>query len=69
MTTFSEYHYWSIFRDANVARVSVPDAHGREFFMIVKTDGKGYRARRQEAVSLCMEAIEAGCDPGEVRLA
>lgn len=67
--TFSEHHYWSIFHDANVARISVPNERGGEFFVIVKTDGKGYRARRQAAVELCLEAIEAGCDPGEVRLA
>lgn len=67
MAVFSEFHYYSPLHDANVARVSVPDDRGGEFFAIVPTDGKGYRERRAEAIDLCLEAIETGCEPGEVR--
>ncbi len=68
MTTFSEFEYYSVLHDANVARVSIIDPHGAEFFMIVERDEKGYRDRRNDAIDACVEAIEAGCAPGEVRL-
>jgi hypothetical protein len=65
---FSEFEYYSPIHDANVARVSVADNNGREFWMIVERDEKGYRERRHEAIDACAEAIEAGCAPGEVRI-
>ena len=49
--------------------VSIVDKHGKEFFQIVTRDGKGYRERREAAIEACLGAIDAGCDPGEVRRA
>ena len=69
MIRYHEYHYWCVYRDAYVARVSVVDKNGREFFQIVTRDGRGYRERREKAVEACCDAIDQGCDPGEVRLA
>lgn len=66
MVAFREYHYWSIYHDAEVVRVSVPDSHGREFFQIVVAEGRGYAERRSRAVEACLEAIAAGCSPGMV---
>lgn len=66
---FSEWAFYCPFRDQNVVRVSVPDRHGSEFWMIVEQDGKGYRDRRKKAIDCCLEAMEAGCSPGEVRIA
>lgn len=68
MIHFSEYEYWCPLRDLNVVRVSVVDRNGREFFMVVPADGRGYRDRREKAIDACVEAIELGCDPGEVRV-
>ena len=68
MTSFSEYEYYCPLRDAYVARVSVADDHGAEYFMIVERDAKGYRERRENAIDACIEVIEAGCAPGEVRI-
>ena len=64
---FSEFVTYSPLYDAEVARISVPDANGCEYFAIVAIDGKGYRQRRDEAIGKCVEAIKAGCPPGEVR--
>lgn len=69
MIHYHEYQYWCVYRDANVSRVSIVDSHGKEFFQIVTRDGKGYKERREAAIDACLGAIEAGCDPGEVRLA
>ena len=64
---FSEYTYYSLVHDCEVSRISVPDENGREFFAIVALEGKGYRERRSEAIQKCLEAMRAGCEPGEVR--
>lgn len=63
---FSEWFHYDITRDADVCRVSIADPAGREFFAVVPTDGKGYRDRRDDAVSAILTAIEAGDEPGEV---
>lgn len=67
--TFSEFEAYSPIHDQTMTRVSVPDAQGREYWVLVPTYGKGYRERRNNAISLCEEAIAIGCDPGQVRVA
>lgn len=40
---------------------------GGEFFVIIKADdGRRYREKRDEALSMIKEAIEAGLEPGQV---
>jgi hypothetical protein len=65
--TYSEHEYWSIIHGENVARVSVPDEQGREYWTIVPTGGSGYRKRREAAIEMCLEAMRRGLQPGEVR--
>jgi len=66
---FQEYFFWSPIMDADACRLSMCDAHGREFFCIVPyDDGKAWRARRDEYLGYITQAIDAGLQPGEVRL-
>lgn len=67
MTIYSEYEAYSPIHDEVMTRVSVADDNGREFWTLVPTYGKGYRDRRSTAIDMCLEAIQAGCSPGEVR--
>lgn len=50
-------------------RVSMPDAHCRELFVIID-DGTGQqrRARKAAAIEAIQAAIERGDQPGEVRV-
>lgn len=66
---YSEFEYYSPFRDRQETRISVADEDGREYWTVVGVDGKGYRDRRNEAIDMCVRAIDLGCDPGEVRYA
>lgn len=64
---FTEFVSYSPTHDAEMARVSIANEHGQEFFAIVHYEPRGYRERRDKAIDKCLEAIKAGCDPGEVR--
>lgn len=65
MLTWNDRSFYDINRDEDVARVSGWDDKHQEHFIIVPT-GKGYAARRTEAVERIMSAIEEGHEPGEV---
>lgn len=69
MAGFREFAFYSPFLDSEAVRLSVYDQRGSEFFMIVPMeDGKAWRKRRDEALGIIGEAIDAGLQPGEVRL-
>lgn len=63
---FSEYEYYSPMLDADVCRISIPNDDGQEFFAIVRTEGRGYRDRRDKAIDSILAAMQQGCAPGQV---
>lgn len=65
---YSEYRHWSVIRNCQASRISVPDNNGAEFFAIIPTDGggKAYREARERIIDLIIDAIESGSEPGEV---
>lgn len=66
---YSEYRYYSPIKDADMVRLSMADAHNREFYMAIpESGGKRYRERRDEALGHIMTAIESGLQPGQVRV-
>lgn len=70
MPAFSEYRFYSPTVDAEVVRISMSDAQGGEYFMIIKAaDGRRYRERRDEVIELIQQAIAQKLQPGEVRSA
>jgi hypothetical protein len=64
---YRQYRYWSIFHDAYMARLSMWDAHGAEFFTVIPWDkgGKAFREARAQALEALGGAIEGGQPPGE----
>lgn len=68
MSGYRENRFWSPMLGCNAARLSMADARGDEYFVIVPTDGTGsqWRARRGETLSVIMDAIDRGDGPGEV---
>lgn len=66
---YREFFFYSPFLDSEACRLSVYDARGSEFFMIVPVeDGKAWRPARKQALEDIETAIEAGLQPGEVRV-
>lgn len=65
----TEYRCFSPVAGEDVVRLSVFDAHGAEFFVIVPEDGGGRRWReaRRDALDLIDLAMRQGLPPGEVR--
>lgn len=66
--TVNEYAHWNVLMDCNAVRLSVFDDRGAEFFMLLERDKPRWRDRRREALDAIGEAIEIGCEPGEVRV-
>ena len=67
--TYIEHTFYSPFLDCEATRISVPDARGGEFYMIVpRAIGMSWRKTRDEALDNIATAIEQGCEPGEVRI-
>lgn len=65
--SYSEFRFFSPIMDCEAIRLSMPGPHGGEFFRVVRAeDGRRYRERRDEALSLIQMAIDAGLEPGEV---
>ena len=67
MTHWNERVYYSLAVDCEVSRVSGFDEHSQEHWTLVET-GKGYRDRRNAAVERIVASIEAGDEPGEVKV-
>jgi hypothetical protein len=67
---YSEHFSYSPVHDCRMARISMVDKHNSEFFALVRAEpmGAAYRDARREALVAIDEAIERGCDPGEVRV-
>lgn len=70
MSVYVVNTYYSPLIDGEVARVSMADDHGSEYFAIVPKppSGKGWRAKRDAALDLIEEAIDNGDRPGEVTI-
>lgn len=70
MTGYSQYDYWSPILGANAARLSMFNAQGQEFFMIIEVPDstKQLRAAREDALDAISEAIALGLQPGEVKV-
>lgn len=67
MSTYQVIRYYSTTTDAEMARVSMFDSRGSEFWTeIPAAVGKKWRASRERAVELLANAIESGDEPGEV---
>ena len=61
-----EFDFWSPMLGGDATRISL-SREGREYFAIVShEDEREYGRLRREAVEKITEAMEAGCDPGEV---
>lgn len=69
MSKVNEFRCYSPFYDRTITRVSMADANGSEFFVIVPLDGgKAYRNARKRAIEAISAAIETRQEPGEVRV-
>lgn len=69
MSIYSEFRYYSPISDRDMVRLSMTDKHNREFYMAIpENEGKRYRERRDEALMHIQTAIEAGLQPGQVRV-
>lgn len=66
---YQQIKFWSPALGGYAWRISMPNAHGHELFMIVD-DGTGRerRARKAAALEAIQAAIERGDQPGEVRV-
>lgn len=70
MSTYQALRSYSPVHDCDVVRVSMGNEHGHELWMLI-VDNEGarrFRAKRTAALDAIMEAIDLGCDPGEVRV-
>lgn len=68
MAGYTEHRAYSPTFDCEVARLSMYDTNGSEFFMLVPVEeGKRFRERRQTALDAIYVAIQTGRLPGEVR--
>jgi len=65
---YAEHRFWSITHGQKVARLSIADEHGQEFFMIVPTPDRGWADERADLLQTIATAIEMGLAPGEVRV-
>lgn len=64
---YSEFRFFDVINDRESLRVSMPNAQGSEFFVVIPADdGKKLRQRRDEALDMIEEAIRRGLEPGEV---
>ena len=69
MITYSEFRQYSPMLDAEVARISVCDERGSEYFMLVPDIGWGkrYREQLQATLEQICNAMDRGAEPGEVK--
>lgn len=66
LSSYQIIRYYSAATDREMARISMFDERGSEFWTEVLHGGKEWRKKRDEAVELLANAIEAGDEPGEV---
>lgn len=66
---YREFAHWSLALDCPAVRLSVWDERGGEYWMLLpRRPGDKWRKAREEALESIAEAIEQGCEPGEVRV-
>ncbi len=66
---YGEYVYFSINHDCEMVRLSVNDAHQREYFCLIPYHaGRAHREQSARAKEALAHAIETGQAPGEVTL-
>lgn len=64
---YHEFRSYSPVHDAEMIRISVFDARGAEYFILIPAaDGRRYRERRDEALEDIDTAIAQKCEPGQV---
>jgi hypothetical protein len=64
---YTEYRAYSPVHDAEMARLSIWDNQGREYWTTVVPDGRGWADRRRYHLDTIMDAIEdRRVPPGEV---
>ena len=69
MSVYSQTTAYSPVLDCKATRLSMVRPDGQELFMIVpRTKGRSWRKDRDEALELIQQAIDEGCEPGEVRV-
>ena len=72
MTVFTQHYRYCVIRDCAVARLSLFDERGGEYWMEVPTDqrdGSGripWREARSAALDRISDALRRGDEPGEV---
>ena len=67
---FIQYRFWSIYNDAEMARLSLFDTHGSEYWQAIPYQaGKNWRKRRDTALTAIADAMDDGATPGEVTCA
>lgn len=70
MSGYRAFRFYSPDLDAEAVRLSMADGLGREFFAIVPSSiGRRWRECRDAALDAIEGAIDAGDQPGEVRVA
>ncbi len=70
MSGYQALRSYSPFHDCDVVRISVGNEHGHELFMLIVDDGprRSYRAKRNAALDALADALDAGGEPGEVKI-
>jgi hypothetical protein len=65
---YAEFPHWNAILGCKAVRLSVADERGQEFFMLVPKPDREWREEKAKLLDLIAEAIESGCQPGEVVL-
>ncbi len=65
MSVYQEIRHYSPLHDAVMVRLSMFDAHGREYYSLVAPT-RPWREHRAELLTRLMEAMDAGSLPGEI---
>lgn len=67
---YRELRYYSMQHDAEVARLSLADDRGQEYYAVIEVaNGQRWRERREAALCAVDDAIVRGDEPGEVKYA
>lgn len=67
MTRYREFRFYDGMQDRDAVRLSVGDGQTGEFYMILPRErGRRWRERRDEALGYIEQAMQEGCEPGEV---
>ncbi len=68
MAAWSEYRRYDVMRDCEVARLSMTDGRGGEYWREIAVGrAAAYREAREQALDAIEDAMARGDGPGEVR--